>query len=89
MGEGLLSPEAKRIFIGPIINFFLRPWRILAVLLTVLAFSPDFDENGFIWTIVIAVMLFLWDGPKTLWGYVIAVVISVVAAGFTYWLIRL
>jgi hypothetical protein len=59
------------------------------VLLIVLAFSPDGDENSLLMLIFTAIVLFLWDGPKTQWGYVIAVVISVVAAGFTYWLIRL
>jgi hypothetical protein len=88
MEEGSLPPEVKRTFIGSIINFLTRPWRILAVLLTVLAFSPDSDENGLIMFIGIAVILFLWDGPQTLRGYIIAVVISVLASVFALWLMR-
>jgi hypothetical protein len=84
MEEGSLLPELRSLLQG-VIHLLFAPWRIFAVLLVISSFSNDFDETGFISAIGTAILLFIWDGPKTMRGYIIALVISVAASGLLFW----
>jgi hypothetical protein len=88
MEEGSLPPELKSLLRG-VIHLLFAPWRIFAVLLVISSFFDDFDETGFISAIGTAILLFIWDGPKTMKGYIIAVVISITATGLLIWAMRL